>query len=293
MDLPGISIVVPNFQGGKTLEHTLRSLVDQQYPNLEIIVVDGGSTDESLDIIRRFEPHIAWWVSEKDNGQSNAINKGFAHCQGEIVNWLCSDDYLMPGALQIVGNTFAKRPDIDIVVGECEQVWPATGQRIRIKIKPDWIDLMPCWDPIPQPSCFFRRRLLDRPQPIDERYYFSMDFELWCYFQSRKAKFLIVDELLSIIQNSATNKTSIGGEARIPEWDRLYRTYAQERIPLIFWHRHFRYPVERFRQKHRQSKFIFYSTRLYTGLFRVFFGLFYGQRRVQTMNWEWFLRPPA
>jgi glycosyltransferase involved in cell wall biosynthesis len=291
--LPSISIVVPNYQGGKTLETTLRSLVDQKYPDLEIIVVDGGSTDESLEIIRRFEPHIAWWTSEKDRGQSHAINKGFAQCHGEIVNWLCSDDYLMPGALEVVGRTFAEHPDVDVVAGSSEQVWLGTGQRSRMRIEPRWLDLMPCWDPIPQPSCFFRRRLLDRPGPIDERYYYSMDFELWCYFRSRGAKFHIVDDLLSIIQNTEANKTSAAGEARIPEWDLLYRTYAGEKVPLIFWHRYFRYPVERFRQNHHDNKVIFYGTRLYTGLFRRFFGLFYGQERVRTMNWEWFLRPPS
>ncbi len=80
---------------------------------------------------------------------------------------------------------------------------------------------------------------------------------------------------------------------RIPEWELLYRTYVGERIPLIFWHRYFRYPVERFRQKHRGNKTIFYATRVYTGTFRRFFGLFYGQERVRIMNWEWFVRPPS
>jgi hypothetical protein len=151
---------------------------------------------------------------------------------------------------------------------------------------------MPCWDPIPQPSCFFKRKLLDRAQPADERFYYSMDFELYCYFRSRGAKFHVIKDRLSIIQNTENNKTTVGGEARIPEWDLLYRKYCGERIPLIFWHRHFRYPVERFRQKHHGNKFIFYATRFYTGLFRRFFGMFYGQERVRTMNWEWFLRPP-
>jgi len=82
--LPRISIVVPNYTGGATIEATLRSLIDQNYPHLEILVVDGGSSDNSVDVMRRYEPHIAWWVGEKDSGQSNATNKGSARATGEI-----------------------------------------------------------------------------------------------------------------------------------------------------------------------------------------------------------------
>src|SRR3990172_5636730 len=120
--LPNISIVVPNYNGGTTLEATLGSLVDQHYSKLEIIVVDGASTDNSVDVIKQYEPYIAWWVSEKDRGQAHGINKGFAKCTGEIVNWLSSDDLLMPGALDIVGRHFAESPHIDVLVGHCRYV---------------------------------------------------------------------------------------------------------------------------------------------------------------------------
>ena len=95
---PVISVVVPNFNGAATLADTLASLVEQDYPHKEILVVDGGSTDASVHIIQRYAEHIAWWVSEKDNGQSSAINKGLARAKGQVVNWLCSDDRLEKGA---------------------------------------------------------------------------------------------------------------------------------------------------------------------------------------------------
>src|SRR5260370_24023128 len=115
--LPSISIVVPNFNGGATLEATLVSLIEQNYPGLEILVADGGSTDNSVEVIRKYESHIAWWVSEKDRGQANAINNGFLQAKGEIVNWLCSDDVLLPNALLTVGRVFGAEPEIDVVAG--------------------------------------------------------------------------------------------------------------------------------------------------------------------------------
>src|SRR5689334_12013167 len=97
-------------QRRQTIGAAVQSLADQNYPNLENFVVDGGSTDDSVEVIKRFEPHLTWWVSEKDRGQSHAINKGFARATGEVVNWLCSDDLLTPGALDVVGRHFAESP---------------------------------------------------------------------------------------------------------------------------------------------------------------------------------------
>ena len=108
--LPTISIVVPNYNGAATLAATLESLVSQGYPSLEVMVMDGGSTDGSREIIRRFERHLAWWTSAPDSGQSAAINMGFRRATGEILNWLCSDDRLLPGGLVVVGRYFAEHP---------------------------------------------------------------------------------------------------------------------------------------------------------------------------------------
>jgi len=286
VSLPSISIVVPNYNGAATLDATLRCLVDQQYPGLEIIVVDGGSTDGSVEIIRKFEPHLAWWVSEKDGGQSEALNKGLVRCTGEIVNWLCSDDLLTPGALKLVGEKFAADPSMDVLVGSCE----------KVSIKGDWssmwksdagrIELMPCCNPIPQSSCFFRRRLLVRRPPVDETLHYTMDFELWCYFKSQGARFVVYDEVLSIFQFSDNNKTAVGGMKIIDEIQRVYQRYAAERVPLTFWHRHLRFPVERIRQKYRHPV-VLYLTRCYMGPLTRVLGWVYGQKRVKAMSWQW------
>ncbi len=293
MSCPSISIVVPNLNSGSTLEATLQSLFNQDYPNLEILVVDGGSTDNSLEIIHRYRDRLAWWISEKDTGQSNAINKGFARSRGEIINWLCSDDLLTSGALRLVGSHFAENPGADILFGSCKVVSLVNGQEELWMPKLAAVRLMPCFNPIPQPSCFYRRKLIRRWPAVDETCHWSMDFELWCYFKSRGAKFDFTPQTLSIFQTSSTNKTTVGGEKRISELERIYRTYTHEKIPLIFWHRRLRFPIEKIRQLHRDNKAIFYLTRFYTGMFSRIFGLFYGTERVKSLNWEWMLRPPA
>jgi glycosyltransferase involved in cell wall biosynthesis len=99
---PTISIVVPSYNQGRFLEETLRSILLQNYPSIELIIIDGGSKDETVDIIKKYEPWIACWVSEKDRGQSDAINKGFSRVTGDIVTWLCSDDLYTAGTLKRV-----------------------------------------------------------------------------------------------------------------------------------------------------------------------------------------------
>src|ERR1019366_7821657 len=169
--------------GGATIEATLLSLIEQNYPGLEILVADGGSTDNSVEVIRRYESHIAWWVSEKDRGQANAINKGFLRAKGEILNWLCSDDVLLPNALLTVGRIFAAEPEIDVVAGSTLEHFSDGRRRDRLfKASSELIDILPVNNPCAQPSCFYRKRLIQgRCMPLDESYHYAMDTELWTY----------------------------------------------------------------------------------------------------------------
>ena len=320
LELPTISLVVPNYQGGDTLAATLQSIVEQNYPKLELIVVDGGSTDNSVEVIKQFEPHLTWWVSEQDRGQSHAINKGFARCTGEVVNWLCSDDVLAPDALQTIGKYFAQSPETDVLVGRCRveyltenvgrpvqgvKYWTSLLQKFlplgsrpiveesdRIYIKAptsELIDLMPASSPIHQPSCFYRRKLLlERPQPLIESLQYTMDIELFNYFRSRTAQFQIIEEVLSIATVDGENKTSQAGVEATYELEKIYQMYAREWIPLTYWHRKLRYPLERFLKRHRGGIWLYLVGSVWFSIALVL-APFYGLKKVWVLRWTRFV----
>ncbi len=283
--LPSISIVVPNFNGGKTIGLTLRSLVEQAYPRLEIIVVDGGSTDNSVDVIRQYERHIAWWVSERDGGQSEAINKGFAKATGEVMNWLCSDDQLTPGALWRIANIFRGNAEIDVLAGRCQQI-DLTGEGRSFLMSPDIYQDLVVRNSIAQPSCFYRRRVLTRPGPLDVAFHYAMDVELWAYFQSIGATWSVTDEVLSIFHRSATNKTTVGGERIVKELGLIYERYGGDRIPLSYWYLRFRFPMERLNRRLRNKAFEWLLFRPWRVLTTLVLSPFYGMKRVRLMDWS-------
>jgi len=178
-DLPRVTIVTPSFNQGKYLEATILSVLNQDYPNIEYIVIDGGSTDGSVDVIKRYQNRLAYSISEPDRGQSHAINKGFEHATGDIFNWLNSDDLLMPSAVKIAVHYLMKKTDVGMVYGD----------RIIIDIKGNFLDLIqsPSFNPkamlynlrIPQETVFFRRRFWDELKGVDEALNYCMDYDLW------------------------------------------------------------------------------------------------------------------
>ena len=286
IEYPTISIVVPNYNGSATLADTLQCLVDQDYPGLEIIVVDGGSTDKSVQIIRQYAPHIAWWVSEPDRGQAHAINKGFARATGEIVNWLCSDDLLLPGTLRTAGEQFAAFPGTDVLVGRTRVEYAGEEHRNYVDDPTQAkIRLIPANHAFSQQSCFWRRSLLaKRTGPLDESYEYAMDLELWACFASGNLRWKVIDDELGVFRNSGANKTCIGNLAVTCEFERVYRQYCPDSIPLTVWHRRLRFPLERLRNRH-PSRACSALVRPIQMALTAALGPFYGLDRVRAMNW--------
>lgn len=179
MTRPRVSIITPSYNQAQYLEETLRSVLDQGYPDLEYIVVDGGSTDGSVEIIKRYADRLAWWVSEKDSGQAEAINKGFARATGEIVAWINSDDYYQPGAIAEAARTLEEHPECGMVFGDVVSI-DGTGQPVNVMTYGDWgLEGLMQFNIIGQPGVFMRRAVLEQAGYLDLSYHFMLDHHLW------------------------------------------------------------------------------------------------------------------
>jgi glycosyltransferase involved in cell wall biosynthesis len=176
---PLVSIVTPSYNQAEYLELTLQSVLAQDYPAIEYLVVDGGSTDGSLEILHRYSDRLAWWVSEPDSGQAEAINKGMQRASGEIVGWLNSDDLLLPGAVRQAVRCFAERPESGMVFGDAITI-DERGRPIRKLAFPDWqlVDLL-SFRIICQPAVFIRREIFFRAGGMDQDYHYMLDHHLW------------------------------------------------------------------------------------------------------------------
>lgn len=174
-----VSIVIPSFNQVSYLETTLLSVLGQDYPRVETIVMDGGSTDGSADVIRSYEKRLAYWVSEKDAGQADAINKGMARARGEIVAWLNSDDYYLPGAVRAALRAFERNPDALLVYGDMLAV-DERGQTINsFRFKQLTLEDLLSFQIIGQPAVFMRRAAFERAGGLDLSYHFLLDHHLW------------------------------------------------------------------------------------------------------------------
>jgi len=179
MSVPLVSVVTPSYNQAAYLEYTLRSVLGQDYPRVEYIVVDGGSTDGSVDLLRRYADRLAWWVSEPDAGQADALRKGFARARGEILAWLNSDDMYAPGAIAAAVRALLQHPDAGWVVGDALSV-DATGRPFHHHRGGPWglAELMTLHI-LPQPAVFFRRTWYARVGGVDPSFRYLMDHHLW------------------------------------------------------------------------------------------------------------------
>ena len=208
-NFPKISIVTPSFQQGAYIEKTLQSVLSQAYPNLEYFVQDGGSQDNTTDILKRYQDKLSGWKSERDNGQSHAINLGFAQTTGEIMAWLNSDDLLLPGTLAYIADYFNTHPDVDVIYGNRLMI-DEQGMEIGRWILPGHDGKVLSWvDYIPQETLFWRRRIWEKAgNKIDVSFQFAMDWDLLLRFREAGAQFTHLPHFIGAFRVHKQQKTS-------------------------------------------------------------------------------------
>ena len=223
---PRVSIVTPSYNQGFFLEETIRSVLLQGYPGLEYSVIDGGSTDQSVEVIRKYETWLAYWISQPDRGQSDAINFGLHRSSGEILGWLNSDDIYEPGCIEHVATQFAHRPSCMLLYGNGWYI-DANGTRTR---RCEWIRpydraRLLSFNFILQPAAFWRRSLWEESGGLEIAYHWAMDWDWFIRATARtKAEYLPVD--LARFRLRPGIKTFSGGRAREAEIAEVSRRYG-------------------------------------------------------------------
>ncbi len=229
---PRVSIVTPSFNQAAYLEATIRSVLSQDYPRLEYLIMDGGSTDGSVDIIRRHAPRLAYWESRRDAGQAAAINAGFARASGDILGWLNSDDTYEPGAIRAAVEALAAHPEADALYGDCAFVDPAGSLLTVFRGRPfDLAEYVATEGFIHQPTVFLRRRVLDRVGMLDASLHFCMDHDYWLRMAGR-CRWLYLPESLARFRVHAGAKTQAQGMDFLAErLGCLDRLFARADLP--------------------------------------------------------------
>jgi glycosyltransferase involved in cell wall biosynthesis len=238
---PRISIITPSFNQAPFIEQTITSVLGQNYPNLEYIIIDGGSTDGSVEIIRKYESRLAYWVSEKDRGQSHAINKGFERATGEILAYLNSDDLYVEGALARVAERFNRDPDIDLLHGRCRVV-DVHGVKIgeRVGSITQYDEILDLWDVwwanrnFVEPEVFWRKRIADKIGPFREDLFWVMDYEYWLRILHAGGRFGFLDAELAAFRLHP-NQKSTQPERTAEELLNVVRPYIFCRDDLLSW----------------------------------------------------------
>jgi len=229
MILSHISIITPSFNQGKYIEQTINSILDQNYPNLEYIIIDGGSTDNSIEIIKKYEKYLTYWISEPDNGQSDAINKGIKIAKGDIVNWLNSDDYYERDTFKIISENF-QDPVVKVVCGK-SRLFNEKGT-VRNSQGTDWyqdnFEKTMGWARIDQPETFFRKSAFDKVGYLNPSLHYLMDREWWIRYLLFFGMEGIVDleETLVNFRLHSTSKTVLTGKEFQKEHDAIFFALA-------------------------------------------------------------------
>lgn len=225
---PKVSIITPSYNQGEYLEETILSVLNQTYGNIEYIVIDGGSTDNSVDMIRKYEERITFWCSEKDKGQADAINKGLKRATGDMVCWINSDDVLYPNFVEKFVNYFVAHPDVDFLYGDVEQgadMQHATMRRGEVIDYPTMLRTLRV--PMPQQATMWRKSVMDKIGYLDPQWHVLLDRE---YFM-RIAQHCVIEYLPGVgafFRNHENAKSIAEWHKWMPELEKYYVTLFED-----------------------------------------------------------------
>jgi glycosyltransferase involved in cell wall biosynthesis len=237
LNTPLVTIITPSFNQGAFIEQTIVSVLQQTYKPIEYIIIDGGSTDNTVEIIKKYADKLTYWVSEKDNGQADAINKGLEHASGKIVAYLNSDDVYEPDAVETIVAAFTTHPNKSIIYGKCTNIdekGTVIGKSQGSNISYFQLLTGTMLPSIHQPACFFNLSVLNRKPLFDNSLTYGMDYDLLLW-SLRKQEPLFIDRNIAFFRYHSLSKTVSQTSTMYEEKMRIQRKHNKWLYPLWIW----------------------------------------------------------